>query len=69
MNSKTLDDFLRAERKPKSETIPEGVKVYLATTEAFDKYCNGCSFLVKVEELESGLWRKQVFCKAEKCVK
>ncbi len=68
--SKTLDNFLKSERQgSKGETVPEGVMVCLATAEAFSKYCGGCGFLLKTEELESVLWRKRVFCKAEKCVK
>ena len=64
---KTLDDFFEAgKQKPE---IPEGVKVYLATSEAFSKYCEGCGFLLKAEELKGGLWQKRVFCKADKCVK
>jgi len=43
--------------------------VYLASAEGFSKYCEGCAYLAKVEEVKGGLFNKRVFCKAEKCAK
>jgi len=60
---KTLDEFLRKQAEA------EALAVYLASAEGFSKYCEGCTYLAKVEELKGGLFTKRVFCKAEKCNK
>lgn len=69
--SKTLDEYIGAEVKTeaKVETKIEAKAVYLASAEGFNNYCSGCAYLVKVEEVKTGLFSKRVFCKAEKCVK
>jgi len=61
--SRTLDEFIR------KQVEVEARAVYLASAEGFSKYCEGCAYLAKVEELKGGLFTKRVFCKAEKCVK
>ena len=61
---KALDEFFKKASEP-----AEKCAVYLASLEGFRKYCDGCEFLARVEETNSSLFPKRVFCKAEKCVK
>jgi len=60
---RTLDEFLRKQAETETRAV------YLASAEGFSKYCEGCDYLAKVEEVKSGLFTKRVFCKAERCVK
>lgn len=72
MAAKTLDSFFGVEGEsrggPEKGAFHREVNVYLATNEAFDKFCANCDFLVKAEETGSSLWGKRVFCKAERCI-
>ncbi|MGB9672263.1 MAG: hypothetical protein ACPLZY_03865 [Candidatus Norongarragalinales archaeon] len=62
MTEKPLNHYLKAFEKA------EELRVYLASVEDFEKYCQGCEFLAKTEQL-SGAFCKRVYCKAAKCVK
>lgn len=79
--SKTLDEYFggKAEAiksvetaeaaKAIEEVTPRNCNVYLTASEAFNKYCKECKFLVKVEDTGSAPFNKRIFCSAEECMK
>ena len=68
MTERTLDSFF-GKGAEKTEKPKQRFKVYLASTEGFKKYCEGCEHLAKSEETGSIMFPLRVYCKAEKCVK
>jgi hypothetical protein len=68
VTERTLDSFF-GKGAEKTEKPKQLFKVYLASTEGFKKYCEGCEHLAKSEETGSIMFPLRVYCKAEKCVK